>query len=724
MTTTDRARTAHPGAEVVTTTCWECSTLCGALVTTSGGRVVNVGPDPDHPASEGAFCVKGMRGLTGTTYGLQRILHPLRRVGERGSGRFERISWDDALDAMAAGFAKAHAMHGPMSLVGAVSGAFFSRGAVMALLMRSLGSPNWMINQDLCGGCRGVSDMVTGLGITGGEDIDHARCVLVVGANLAAASPVQWMRLKRAKARGARVVVLDPFRTPVADLADLWLRPVPGTDAAIALAMIDVMVREQRHDAGFVEAWCHGFPQLAARAAQFPPARAAAISGVPETDIVAAARHFAEGPSVFVSGHGIDAMSNGVQTFRAFHALVAIAGFVDRPGGNRRAKRPAGMRSYLDVIHDPQFRLPRDIERQALGADRYPLWAGPEGWQTACHNPTVLDAMLTGRPYPVRAMLVSGVNIAVTYPDTARTLAALRSLDFLAVATHTMTPTAAVADIVLPKTTGLEEEEVTVQQHGPLVSYTRAVIASEGEARCDLDIARGLLDRMQALGAAVADFLPWRTQRAFNEYLLGDSGITIAQLERDGSAAFDFAMADPVAQPIRTPTGKFELYSERMAAHGLDPLPDYVPPRHLAERSEAYPLLLQTGAREKAYHHSRYREQDWARRLSPDPVARIHPATARTQGVAEGQWVRIEVAGGPGACRHKVAISDRVPEGMVVTGMGWWNPAGAAPLFDAMAINVNAALSYAGPWDPVSGSTDTRGLACRLTDDGPVNLTE
>ena len=696
------------------TTCWECSTLCGALATVRDGRVVEVLPNPAHPTSQGAFCVKGMRGLPESTYGPERITHPMRRVGARGGGQFERISWDAALDEMADRLAEVRTRHGALSIAGAVSGAFFSRGAIIALLMRSLGSPNWLINQDLCGGCRAVSDMVTGLGIAGGEDIDNTACALIVGANLTAANPIQWARLKRAKARGARVVVIDPFRTPSADLADLWIRPRPGTDAAIALAMTDVMIRERLYDESFVQDWCHGFAALAERASLYPPERAAAIAQVKADDIIAAARHFARGPSVFVSGHGIDAMSNGVQTFRAFHALVAISGNVDRLGGNRRVKRPKGFKSYLDLLHDPRFRLPRETELQTLGADRFPLWAGPDGWQTACHNPTVIEAILTGKPYPVRAMIVSGVNIAVTYPNSARTLEALQSLDFLAVATHTMSPTAAVADIVLPKTTGLEEEEVTVQLQGPTVAYTAPVVPPQGEARPDIEMARGLIDRMAARGALTKDFMPWRNQREFNEYLIEGTGQSFETLARDGYAQFDYQLGNFAEQGFRTPTRKIELYSERLAKLAQDPLPDYVPLASEALLNAHYPLSLQTGAREKAYHHSRFREQAWARKMSPDPLLKMHPDTANEQGVASGDWVWIETAGSKRRCRLKVEVNDRTPPALLVTGMGWWRPEGEGPTFGALDININAALSYDGPYDPMSGSADTRVIPCRI----------
>ena len=697
-------------------TCWECSTLCGALLTVGDdGRVVHVAPNPAHPASRGAFCVKGIRGLPELTYGAGRILAPLRRTGARGEGGWREVSWDEALDEMADRLAAVRARDGPLAIAGATSGAFFSRSAVFALLLRSLGSPNWMINQDLCGGCRGVSDMVTGLAMTGGEDVSHASTLLLVGANPNAANPIQWQRIKQAKARGARMIVLDPLRTSAADLADLWLRPRPGTDAAIGLAMLHVLVRDGRYDRDFVARWCHGFDALAQRVSGWTPERASAVSGVPAGEIEQAARLYADGPSCFVSGHGIDAVTNGVQTFRAFHCLVAVSGNLDRVGGNRRAKRPPGFRTPLDLVHDPAFRLPLEIERQTIGAERFPLWAGPDGWQTACHNPGVIDAILTGRPYPVRALYVSGVNIAVTYPDTPRTIEALRSLDFLAVATHRMTPTAAWADLVLPKTTALEEEEVTLHAGGPCISYTAPVSARQGLARPDIEIAASLLDRMRARGAVTAELLPWRTQRELNAFLIGDSGIDLGALAERGFAAFTCRYGDFEHQVFKTPSGKVELYSERLAALGLDPLPEWAPPAASQRPDPDFPLTLQTGLRERTYHHSRFRDQAWARKMSPDPQLRMHPETAGRLGVGDGDWVLVETRGHAGRCRLRAKVTAATAADTVVTGMGWWRPEGAAPEYGALEININAAMSYAGPYDPMSGSADTRGLRCRVS---------
>ena len=709
---------AKPADGTYATTCWECSTCCGALATVRDGRVVEFAPNRDHPYSKGQFCIKGMRGAPGITYGEKRLLYPMRRTGARGEGAWARISWEEALTEMAEQLATVRKKYGAEAIVGATSGAYFSRSLILALTLRSIGSPNWMINQDLCGGCRAVSARVTGLNITRGEDIDNTRCALIVGRNPSIADPVEWAALKAAKKRGARIIVIDPKRTQAAQLADLWLQPQVGTDAALALAMTHVLISEKLYDHDFVTRWCHGFDALAARAAQFAPTVAEAMTGVAADQIIAAARIYADGPSTFVSGHGIDAFSAGVQTFRAYHCLVAISGNVDRPGGNLRVRTPKGFRSYGDLLHMPQFRLDEATEKRTIGSDKFPLWAGPRGWQTACHNPSVIEAMLTGKPYPVRALYASGVNILVTYPNTRRSIEALRSLDFVAVAGHTMTPTAEHADIVLPKTTTLEEEDVSFMPSGPTVLFTRALAPPQGEARCEIDIALPLLQKLAERQAIARHLLPWGSQREFNSYLLGESGIGIEELERTGYKQVDADPVTPEARPFASRTGKIELYSPVLAELGLDPLPAYTAPNRtrLPERiAQAYPLVLVTGDREKSYHHSRFRDQAWAQKVSPDPRLTMHPETARALGLDDGAWVHLEVARGSGACRLRIKLSDATPPNVVNTGMGWWAPSGPAPERGALDININAALNYSGPYDPISGSSDIRGLACRVT---------
>jgi anaerobic selenocysteine-containing dehydrogenase len=294
---------------------------------------------------------------------------------------------------------------------------------------------------------------------------------------------------------------------------------------------------------------------------------------------------------------------------------------------------------------------------------------------------------------------------------------ALRRLEFVAVAAHAMTPTAEFADIVLPKTTTLEEEEVSFMPSGPTVLFTRALAPPQGEARTELDIARPLLERMAARQSLTKHLVPWPTQRAFNTYLLGDSGIRIEDLERTGFHQVSAAPVTPEGRPFKTPTGKIELHSATLEGLGLDPLPACETParERLPDSVRAdYPLILVTGDREKSYHHSRFRDQPWALKVSPDPRLTVHPDTARALGVGDGDWVRLEVARGAGSCRLRVKLSDATPPDVVNTGMGWWLPSAPAPERGALDININAALAYDGPFDPVSGSCDIRGRLCRL----------
>jgi anaerobic selenocysteine-containing dehydrogenase len=241
------------------------------------------------------------------------------------------------------------------------------------------------------------------------------------------------------------------------------------------------------------------------------------------------------------------------------------------------------------------------------------------------------------------------------------------------------------------------------------------VVAPQGEARSELDIALPLLHKMAQRQALVRQFVPWRSQREFNTYLLGDSGILIEDLERFGHQ--DVSTQPRAPRPFATPSGKIELYATVMEQAGLDPLPAYVAPGHerlSPEMVERFPLILITGDREKSYHHSRFRDQAWAIKVSPHPRLTMHPDTARAMGIEDGTWVRLEVAGGTGSCRLLLKLSDATPPDVVNTGMGWWLPADLAPTLGALDVNVNAALAYAGPYDPASGSPDIRGLRCRV----------
>ncbi|HYC46478.1 MAG TPA: molybdopterin-dependent oxidoreductase [Burkholderiales bacterium] len=708
--------------KVVPSTCKECSVRCGSLIYVEDGRVARITGNPDHPGSRGAFCVKGMNAPIAAREHPDRPLYPRRRVGERGEGRWERISWDEAFDAIAERIGKIKAEHGATALAGAVSNHFVSRGVAMTQLLRSIGSPNYMINQDLCQGCRYTAAMLTGVGAQPGNELPKARCILVIGKSPSDSSVVQWMHIKEAQKAGAQLIVVDPRRTQLARMASQWLSVKPGTDAALALSMIHVILSENLHDREFVDEWCTGTERLRSRAAEYPPAVAAEITGISADAIIQAARTFATTkPACLVLGHGIDAQANGVKTTIAFHALLALTGNIDRPGTNRLPKPQKGFRDYFSVINDPAFRLPKEVEQKIIGGDDFPLWSGPNSWSKSSHNPSLLRAVLTGEPYSVKGLYVSGVNILCTYPGIENTMAALKKLDLLVVASDHVTPTAELADFLLPKTTLLEEEDVSADQSAPCLAVVQQAVPAKGEAKSDIEIAAGLVEALRRRGLLDFELYPWKSHREFVDFQMAESGITFDEVCVKGYTPIPLAYEQYRKNGFRTPSKKIDFCSERLEKLGHDPLPQYTPPVY-AKPPEGYDLTLLTGIRSMAYHHSRFRNHGWARKVQDAPELRINPKTAERHGVARGDWVWVATPGNARRALLKALITEEMPEDVVGTGMGWWYPEIEGADHGALVFNIDAALSYGPPWDPISGSPEARNAACRITRADPAEV--
>jgi len=701
---------------VIPSTCTECLVQCGSLVHVDGDKVIKIAGNPAHPGSQGAFCIKGANGPVANRDSPRRITHPLRRTGERGAGQWERISWDEAFEGIAAGLAPIIREHGGEAIAGASATFTQSRGTAVRLLLRSLGSPNYMINQDMCHGGRATSAILTGFGGNPGNELRKSRVILVVGKSPSESDVVEWMYIKHACASGAKLIVIDPRRTQVSKLADHWLTPRAGTDAALALAMIHVILSEGLQDEAFVSEWCSGTEALRERAAQYAPAVAAAITGIAAADIEAAARLFATTkPGSMILGHGIDAQENGVHTAMAFHCLLALTGNIDREGSNRAAKTMPGYRgNYAYFINNADFRMSEEAEAKTIGGRQYPLWSGRDTYSQSCHNPSVLDAIETGLPYPVRAMYVSGTNIACTYPDMARTVSALKKLDLLVVASDQMTPTAEYADYFLPKTTLLEEEEVLLGQSEPCLSLSQQILPAMGEARTDLAIAIGLRDGLAKLGLVAHDVIPWRSNREFMEYALSGTSVTLDALRVSGFHALSYGYGDYLQAGFKTPSRKFEFNPQRIAGSGGDALPDYKPPVY-APVGDGFDLTLMTGIRSMAFHHSRYREHAWARKIKNAPELSIHPDAAARLRLGRDDWVWVRTRESDRPALLKLRISEEVPPHVVATGVGWWYPEMRGPDHGAALFSVGSAMRYGPAFDPISGSpSQSRNTGCRI----------
>ncbi|MBC7782000.1 MAG: molybdopterin-dependent oxidoreductase [Proteobacteria bacterium] len=707
---------------IVASTCKECSVRCGSLIHVDGDTVTRIRGNPDHPGSRGAFCIKGVHGPVVAREHPDRPLHPMRRIGARGEGKWERINWESAFTEIAERLGEVKGTHGPCAIAGAVSNHFVSRGLAMTQLLRSIGSPNYMINQDLCQGGRYTAAMLTGVGAQPGNEIERTRCILVVGKSPSDSSVVQWMHIKAAKQRGVKLIVIDPRRTQIARMADLWLQLKPGTDAALALGMINVMFAESLIDEAFVAQWCIGTERLRERASRYPLATVAAITGVDADRIAAAARLFAtETPGCMVLGHGVDAQANGVGTVMAFHALLALTGNIEREGSNRFAKPMPGFKDYYSILNDTHFRMPADREAQIIGAAQFPFWSGPQSWSKSAHNPSLIHAIRTSEPYPVRALYVSGVNIVCTYPDIGSTIDALKRLDLLVVATDHVTPTAELADYLLPKTTLLEEEDVSGDPGGPCLAVVQRAVTPRGEARTDVEIAVGLRDALRARGLLDFELLPWNSHRELIDFQLASTGIDFDTLCKTGFTPIAFGYREYLQKGFKTPSGKIELSSERLEASGFDAMPAYRAPEYTRNDAE-FDLVLLTGIRSMTFHHSRFRNHRWARNVQSAPELRIHPETAAGYGLRKGDWVWLETPSRAGRVLLELWLTEDMPHDVVATGMGWWYPEMSGADHGALTFNIDAALSYGPPWDPISGSPEARNSACRIVRADPAEI--
>ena len=708
---------------IITSTCTECLVQCGSLIHMDGDAVLKITGNPDHPASQGAFCVKGANAPLANRNSPMRITHPLRRVGARGEGKWERISWDEALEGIALRLGEVKARHGGTAIAGASATFSQSRGTAMRLLLRCLGSPNYMINQDMCHGGRATAAVLTGFGGAPGGELAHARVILVVGKSPSESDVIEWKHIKEAKAAGAKLIVIDPRNTKIARLADLWLTPKTGTDVALALSLAHVMFSEDLINHDFVEQWCSGTEALRARAAEYPPERAADITGVPATAIAEAARIFATGgPASMVLGHGIDAHAGGVDTAMAFQALLGLTGNIDRPGSNRAAKQIPGYRGgFAYFSSGVEFQLPLELDQKILGGERFPLWTGADTYSHTCHNPAVFDAIETGLPYPVRAMLISGTNLVCTYPDQERTVAALKKLDLLVVAADQMTPTAELADFFLPKTTLLEEEELLSSQSQPCLQLTQRVFAPLGEAKNDLEIAIALRDKLRSHGLIEYELMPWQDAAAYLDYALANTGVSLETLRDKGYVAIPYGYEEYKKAGFKTPSKKFEFSSSRRQQAGHDPLPAYQPPAYAGVTG--FDLTLLTGIRSLALHHSRFHNHAWARRMKNAPELVIHPDTAARLNIGRDDWVWVQTRHKTPRALLKAKLSDEVPSHIVATGMGWWFPELSGPEHGVPLFNIGSSMAYGPEFDPICGSpSESRNTACRIARADPAEI--
>ncbi|MEJ2723106.1 MAG: molybdopterin-dependent oxidoreductase [Deltaproteobacteria bacterium] len=709
--------------EIVKSVCGLCNGNCGVLITLEDGRPVMIKGDPESPLNRGGLCKIGRASLEYLNHP-DRLKHPLKRAGERGDGRWERISWDEALSLVSSELNRAKEAHGPESVVmmhGSAKGAMDTH---LVRLANAFGTPNVVCSDHVCHVPRMLAAEMT-FGFLPAPEYDHPpECIVVWGANIAATRSNIYRGFASAVSRGAKVISIDPLQTGIAKRADIWLQLRPGTDLALALGMLHVIIREELYDKEFVNKWTVGFEKLRKHVQDYTPEKVAQITWVPPELIRTAARFYAgHSPAHIEWGNAIDHQTNSFQAGRAISMLMALTGNLGIPGGEKeilgsgfrdadpdKASSQIGLRGRWSFELELRHNLSAEDRNRKVDPDLLPdfRYATPQ---------SVVKAILEEDPYPVRAVFVTASNPLSSWPNLRKTYQAFKKLDFLAVSDMFMTPTAALADVVFPVASYLEFDGVQMPPMGNLAQMQRKV-AQVGECRADHEIINGLAKRL-GLGEHF-----WDQIDDFWNAVLEPAGMTLEDFRTMGrftGGKKEKRYKKYEEEGFKTPSGKVELYSSQLETLGFEPLPVYHEPPEspdsAPETAKEYPLLCTTW-KLSVYRHSGGRQIPSLRRLHPEPLVIIHPETARKGGIGQGDWVFIETR--RGRIKQKANLSAAVDPRVVVADHAWWFPEKEEKgLFGYDEANYNVLTSDQPPFSREVGSFTIRGVACRVYKHSP-----
>jgi anaerobic selenocysteine-containing dehydrogenase len=662
------------------------------------GKVVRVEGDPSSPLTKGTLCCKGLASKE-MLYHPDRLLYPLRRRGERGEGKWERISWGEALDTIAKRFREIEEKYGEDSIVLATG---TSRGWVHYFVrFANAYGKQWMapgIAQCLYPRITGQI-LVLGSTATESPHYEQTQCMLIWGSNPTTTNPVQAVGMMEAWSRGAKMIVVNPVFTEAASKADIWLQIRPGTDAALALGMLYVIINEGLYDKKFVDEWCFGFEELKERIEQYSLERVEKIVRVSGSRIREAARMYATiKPASITQRVSIEQNADTISTCRSVAMLAALTGNIDVPGGNLISMAKKVQDRSIDTWSKY---LTKEQHEKRLGSKDYPLLAGEACLlQPSAHNYMVWQAILTGKPYPVRAIYCQGNNMLVAYGNSRIVRDALMSLDFFVVADLFMTETAKIADIVLPAATWMERNAVTVNNDTVSINlfHLQQKVVEIAECWTDFKILNELAKR---LGFEEKMF---PTDEAYCDYVLEPSGMTFEEFKKVGRLSVPYSFRKYEAKGFNTPSGKIQLYDKRLENLGFDPLPSYREPTEspegTPELAKEYPLIITTGGRVPVFRHSELRNIPILREIVPDLHASIHPETAKTLGINNGDQVIVESP--RGSMEAKAYLTEGIAPEVVQIPSHWSGKNNVNLIMD----NKNCA--------PMIGSTQLRCQLCRI----------
>ena len=723
MTTAEWKQNLGDGEYEVRTCAWsppgDHPVGCSLKMLIKDGKLVKVEGDPDNPVTHGSLCVRCLT-LPEYIYHPQRIIHPMKRDrNDRGKDKWVEITYDEAYDIIEEKVNAIKEEWGAKAIV--VLG---GTGREATLYYPPLGyavlqTPN--VSSTLSGlSCYGprcaVADFVLGAGY---PELDYAayfpdrydhpgyevpKYIMLWGKNPLMSNPDGFFghSLIDLMKRGSKIITIDPRITWTAAHSAYHLQLRPGSDAALALGLLNVMINEDLYDHDFVDKWCFGFEDLKKRVQEYPPSEVAKLTWVPEEQIIAAARAFATShPSSIMWGLALDEMPNGVQTAQCVLAMLAITGNIDVPGGVTIGASSSLMGKWR--YETSTYVDPEEFQNSRLGLDQYP---GSLISMLLSHPDVLLDTLESGEPYPIKMMWFNSTNpLANTAAVPQRWYSVFDTLEFNVVQDLFMTPTAmACCDLFLPLSTFAEHDGMVLPHFGRNTHYYGAMnkAIDVGDCRSDLEVCFELGKRLNPKA------WPWETIPDFFSSLLEPyAGFDFERLREKGIYQPDYTyqkhekgLLRSDKQPgFNTTTGKIELKCMIYKKWGEDPLPYFEEPPFspfsTPELFEEYPLVLTTGSRDIVSFHSEHRQIDTLREIRRFPVFQVHPDTATEYGIEEGDWVGIENQFGK--CRQKAHLTTTIDPRVVNAEHGWWFPEQdmeAPNLGGAFDVNVNNLLPH------------------------------
>ncbi len=670
---------------------------CTLLVGVRDNEIIQIKGDPEGYLNRGYTCYKGTVSAE-RLYHPDRLKYPLRRVGRRGEGKWEKISWERALEITAESLLAIREKYGARA-VG--FGAGMPKGLehfVLIRLANLFGSPNVIASQDVCHAPREVSGVHT-CGFYPVADLHNpTKLILSWASNLLSTSEegqIAGLLLEQLK-NGTELIVVDPRRTELAQKADLWLQLRPGTAQALALGFLHVIIEEGLYDADFVHNYTYGFEDLARRVKAFDPQTVAAITWVSPDLIQKAARRYAAArPAALQWGNGIEHDINAFDAARSLICLMAVCGNLEVPGGNINAHDPKIMGLGEFVRAD----LIPDKRKEMLGA-----FHGTIPKLMTVPPAYFRKAVLEATPYPVRGYYGMCTNPLVAWADSRVTYEAFMNLDFIAVAEIFMTPTASLADIVFPVAHQYEMNDIGHYGigHGLILARPK-IVDPPPECWPDIKI-------MNELGKRISDPQYWHDDfETFLEDVLRPSGMTYADFVQKGWLKGPDRFGLHREKGFRTPSGKVELKLSTAEKFRLKPLPEF---SGLPEEDDPdYPLIL-ISAKSRYYLLSSYRWVEKLRSKRPRPIIEIHPQTAEAFGIAEGDEVVVSTK--YGEITQSARVTDIVHPRVVSGALGWWFPeSGPENQFEWRRSNFNM-LTSIEKLGREFGTPNIQNLPCRI----------